>query len=116
MSLLSIFGFPPTFFEKGVLVTSVELNSTALEQGFKQGQQIIAVEGTQIKNLEEFSKALEGKFTGENTKIIFTTKDTEIIYFSDQVPAITVSEVPKTNIKLGLDLAGGSRALIQAEE
>ena len=115
-SLLAIFGMPPTFLEKGVLITSVETNSTAFEQGLRQGQIITNIDGTQIEDLEDFSNAL-GKFSSnENIKLILQTKNSEIILFSNHAPNITVTEIPKTNIKTGLDLAGGSRALVQAED
>ena len=52
-SLLSIFGFPPQFFQKGVLITSVETNSTAFEEGLRQGQIIIGVDGKKIDNLDD---------------------------------------------------------------
>jgi preprotein translocase subunit SecD len=117
LSLLSIFGMPPTFFQKGVLITSVGTNSSAFEQGLRQGQIIIGIDGKTISNLEDFSNALKGKFeSSENTKIIFTTKDSEVILFIDNPPEITVSDIPKTSLKLGLDLAGGSRALIKAQD
>jgi len=48
LCLLSIFGFPPVFFEKGVLITSVEQNSTAFEQGLRQGQIITGIDGNTI--------------------------------------------------------------------
>jgi len=116
-SLLSIFGFPPTFFEKGVLVTSVETNSTAFEQGLRQGQIIVGIDGEKISDIEGFSNALQGKFpSSENVRISFQTKDSEVVLFSKTPPEITVSEIPKTNIKLGLDLQGGARALIQAQD
>ncbi len=114
LSLLSIFGIPS--FEKGVLITSVEANSTAFEQGLRQGQIIMGVDGKQITSIEDFSASMQGKSdSDENIKTVFTTENSEIIFFSNKTPEITVSEIPKTNIKTGLDLAGGSRALVQAE-
>ncbi len=117
LSLLSIFGMPPTFFQKGVLVTSVESNSTAFEQGLRQEQIIVGVDGQEINTMEDFTNAVQGKFnSNKSVKILFQTKDSEIILFSDHAPEIIVSEIPKTNLKMGLDLAGGSRALVQAQE
>ena len=117
LSLLSIFGMPSTLFQEGVLVTSVETNSTASEQRLKQGQIIIEIDGQKITGLEDFSKAMQGKYpSNESVKTIFKTKDSEIIFFSKQAPDITVSEIPKTKIKMGLDLIGGSRALVQAQD
>ena len=115
-SLLSIFGMPPTFFQKGVLITSVETNSTAFEQGLRQGQIIVGVDGQKINTLEDFTNAVKEKFnSNESVKTIFQTTKSEFILFSQQSPGITVSEIPKTNLKLGLDLEGGSRALVQAQ-
>lgn len=117
LSLLSIFGLPPTFFQKGVLVTSVEINSTAFNQGFREGQIITSIDSQKVDSLNDFSNILQGKFiSNESVKTIFIAGNSEIIFFSDQPPKITVSDIPKTNVKLGLDLVGGSRALIQAED
>ena len=116
-SLLSIFGLPPSFLEEGVLVTSVEPNSTAFNQGFRQGQIITSLDGVKIDSVNDFSQALQGRFlSNQSEKATFTLKQGDIIYFSDVLPEITISEIPKTNIKLGLDMAGGSRALVQAED
>ena len=117
LSLISIFGLPPVFLQKGVLVTSVESNSTEFEQGLRKGQIIIAVDGKRIDDLDDFKEVIQGKFiTNESVKTTITTKDTEIIIFSDEAPRVTVSEISKSNIKFGLDLIGGSRAMVQAEE
>ncbi|MCP6719190.1 MAG: PDZ domain-containing protein [Patescibacteria group bacterium] len=115
LSLLAIVPLNP--FQKGVLVTSVEPNSTAFEQGFRKDQIITAIDGVKVETLEDFSELFRKKFiSNQSTKMIFSTRDSEIIYFSDKHPEITVSKIPKTKIKLGLDLVGGARALIQAED
>ena len=117
LSLLSIFSLPPKFLEKGVLVTSVEPNSTALIEGLLRGQIITAIDGQRIENVEDFSQALAGKYTPNQTiKTTIHIQDQEIILFSDHRPKITVSDIPKTNVKTGLDLAGGARALVQAQD
>ena len=117
LSLLSIFGLSLAFFQKGVLITNVNQNSSAFEQGFKQGQIIVGIDDVKITGLEDFSKVVMEKFSSnESRKTIFKMKDSEIIFYSNEVPEIIVSEIPKTNIKLGLDLEGGSRALVQAQE
>lgn len=115
LSLLSIFGV--SSFESGVLITSVEPNSTAFEQGLKQGQIIKEIDGNKIDNLEDFSASLQGKFDyNTSIKTIIKTTEAEVILFSNHPPNITVSEIPKTNLKMGLDLAGGARALVQAQD
>ena len=118
LSVLSILsGSSNSLFQKGVLITSVEFNSTAFDQGFKDGQIITEVDGVKIDNLDDFANSIQGKFdSNESVKIIFKTKDSQIIFFSDHHPEITVSEIPKTAIKLGLDLSGGARALVKAQD
>ncbi|MBU0959660.1 MAG: preprotein translocase subunit SecD [Nanoarchaeota archaeon] len=114
LSLISIFGIPS--FEKGIVVTSIEVNSTAFEQGLRQGQIITAIDDKPVSSLEDYSSIMgEKQFGEQSVKTIFKVQDVEIILFSPHLPNITVAEIPATNLKLGLDLAGGSRALIQAE-
>jgi len=117
LSLLSIFGMPPTFFENGAVIKSVKLNSTAFEQGLKQGQIIISVDGQKISNSDDYLKIISEKFhSDEKEKITITTKGSEFILFSNKAPEIIVSDVSKSNLKLGLDLSGGARALVKAQE
>jgi len=105
------------FFQTGILVTSVDTNSTAYEQGLKQGDIIIKIDGKEIKNLEDYSKIIQEKFNSNKTlKTIIQTKDSEVILFSSNPPQITVSKIPLTNIKTGLDISGGARALIKAQD
>ena len=117
LSLLAVFGSPLNFFQKGVLVTSVEQNSTIFDQGLKKGQIITEIDGQKIESLEDYLKIIQSKFDfNESVKTILKTKDSEIILFSKNPPQITVSEIPKTNIKTGLDISWGSRALVKAQE
>lgn len=116
LSLISIF-ITPNFLQKGVLITSVKPNSTAFEQGLRQGQVIIEIDNHKVISLEDFTSALQGKYNSNaSSKTIFKTPDTEIILYTKEAPDITVSEISKTNIKMGLDLAGGARALVKAED
>jgi preprotein translocase subunit SecD len=119
ISLLSIFissyGF--TLFQKGVLITSVEQNSSAFQYGLRQGQIITAINGKTIANITDYSSYIQEKFPSEDEiKLTITTKESDIIFYSKNAPDITVSHIPKTAIKTGLDLAGGARALVQAQD
>jgi len=118
-SILSIFlsSNGLTVFQKGVLVTSVEQNSTAYEQGFRQGDIITSIDGNLITNVSDFAKYTQEKYPSESeVKTTFKTKYSEIIFFSDSAPDITISKIPKTSLKTGLDLAGGSRAMVKAQD
>ena len=115
LSLLVI--APWKSLEKGVLIKNVETNSSAFNQGLKQGQIISSIDGKKINGIEDFSKIMSEKFvSGESVKTIILTDKGEFILFSDKPPEITVSTIPKSNIKTGLDLSGGSRALVKAQD
>src|SRR3989344_2527450 len=134
LSLISIFGLPPSFLEKGILITSVEQNSSAFEQGLRQGQIITAIDGKSVETIDDFSKIIQEKYLsggspegtaggspesslgGKEIKTIIQTKNSQIIFFSKQAPEITISNIPKTKLKAGLDLSGGARALVQAQD
>jgi len=117
LSLLIIFGLPLTLFQKGVLITSVDNNSTAFQEGLRQGQVITGIDGQQIDSLEDFSRIISQKPYGDgNVKTTIQTTQREFILFSSDSPKITVSKIQKTNIKFGLDLEGGSRALVKAQD
>jgi len=116
-SFIAIFGLPPSFLNHGVLVTNVEKNSTAFEQGFRQNQIITSIDGVETNNFEDYSKLVSEKFSsGKDVHVVFKTKEKEIDYFSNHAPQISVSKIPSTRLKFGLDLAGGARALVTAQD
>jgi preprotein translocase subunit SecD len=115
LSAIAIFGLNP--FQRGVEIISVEQNSSAFEHGLRQGQIITSIDGVTITNVDDFSSIMNKKYSsGNEVKTILTTKNLEVVLFSKDYPEIIVQEIPKTNIKMGLDLAGGSRALVQAQD
>ncbi len=116
-ALISIFYNPNYFMQKGVLITEVEKNSSAFEQGLRAGQIITTIDGQNIETIQDFSKIIQEKISlNEKTKTTITTTKEEYIIYSDKFPKISVIDIPKTNIKTGLDLSGGSRALVKAKE
>src|SRR3989344_5493724 len=108
-SVLSIFNLS-ALFQKGVLITSVDSNSSAFEQGLRQGQIIIGIDGKPIESLDDFSKAFHGKYSSElneSIKTIITTKQSEIILFSKDAPKITVSDLSGNHFML-IEIAGAT--------
>jgi len=137
-SLLAIF---PLSFSDGVEIASVEKDSVAYEQGLRPGQIIRSIDGQLVKSIEDYGNIIESKFpfvegaeedieetlletnaTEKNTtdsnniKLTITTNAGSFILFTNKVPEITVKQIEKTRIKTGLDLSGGARALITAED
>ena len=116
LSLISILGVPLTIFKEGVVITSVVPNSSSFEQGLREGQIITEIDGNKIANIGDFVATMKGKFSSDRgVKMVIKTEQAEVILFSTAAPDITVSDIPKTRIKFGLDLAGGSRGLVKAQ-
>ena len=103
------------FFEKGVLITNVGLNSTAYNQGFRQGQIITSINGESVSSPDNYYKIVQNLFNGKPKHVVFNEHSKEIDYYSAKIPDIVISKIPKTNLKMGLDLSGGSRALVKAK-
>jgi preprotein translocase subunit SecD len=115
-AIISIF-ITPNFMQKGILITNVGQNSSAFEQGLRQGQVITAIDNRQITNIEDYSKIIQEKFpSNEKIKTTITTTTAEYTIYSKEAPDLLVSNLPATNIKTGLDLSGGARALVKAED
>jgi preprotein translocase subunit SecD len=114
VSLISIFSIPPTFMEKGVVIRSVEQNSSLFEQGLRKGIIITALDGKEINSMQDYSSLVS--FSNEK-RMEIKTKDLELIglFSTEDFKAITISEIPGTRLKTGLDLQGGARALVSAD-
>jgi preprotein translocase subunit SecD len=115
-ALISIF-VTPNFLQKGVLVKEVNFNSSAFNEGIKVGEVIVGINGEEVNNLDDFLRLIPEQIpSSEKIKTTITTSTTEYVIFSSEPLGISVSNIPKHNLKLGLDLAGGSRAFIEAED
>jgi len=115
-SLLAIFGMPPSFAQKGVKISSIDQNSSLYNQGMRQNQILTSINNQPIQDIESYTIFISENFPlNQSEKIIFTTNAGEYIIFTNQTPDVIVEKIPKTRIKLGLDLSGGSRALVKAE-
>jgi preprotein translocase subunit SecD len=102
--------------ETGVLVKSVDSESEIFESGLRQGMIITSVNGESVVDRESYANIIDNLFEdGVEKRIDLQTKNLEITLFTNETPEITVSEIPKTKINTGLDLQGGSRALVQAD-
>lgn len=101
--------------ENGVVIKSVEKNSSALEAGIKSGAIILEINNQPVNNLADYSRIVSSLFqNNESQRLTIKTKQEEIIFLASSLD-ITVSELPNSNIKTGLDLSGGARAIVRAE-
>jgi preprotein translocase subunit SecD len=119
LALISIFSIPPVFLEKGVLIKSVQQNSTAYNQGLRQGMVIQEINSQKINSLESYFQTVRDVFDNVNeTKLQINTKNVEVIgvFSQDFFKEVIVDEIPSTRIRTGLDIQGGARALVTAQD
>jgi len=103
--------------ETGVVVSSVGKNSTAFNEGLRQGMVITSINSEVIEDVNSYIKVMgETLPSAEEKKIVITTKDGEIILLTNKTLNITVEDTKPTTIKTGLDLSGGARALIRPDK
>ena len=112
----SLLAIVPLDFTQGIEISSIEQGSIAYEQGLRQGQIITKIDGEFITSLEDYQNIITSKFpSDENQKLTITTKTNEFIMFTNKSPEMSLKLIEKTKIKTGLDLSGGARALVVAE-
>lgn len=115
LALLSIFS-STGYLKKGVLVSSIDSSSDLFVQGMRQGDIIKLIDNQKINSFEDYSKIISDKFAiNQEIKTIIKTENSEYILLSTNLSEIIVKDIPKTNLLLGLDLAGGARALVKAQ-
>jgi len=114
--LLSVMAIKPTF-KDGIVVKSVEKNSSLFNAGLRNGEVIVSINDNVIKTKEDYSSVIEKIFIDDSErKLDIKTEKNEYIVLINQTPRITVENIPRTKIQTGLDLRGGARALVQPDE
>ncbi len=112
--LLALLMMSPNF-EKGVIIKSVDKNSTAFEQGLRQGMIIKELNSQPVNSYEDYTRLIvEESPTIENlTKYELITDKGSFVFLQEGSLEITVDSIPRTKIKTGLDLSGGARAIVR---
>jgi len=112
---LSLLAISPSL-ETGVVVESVDRNSSVFDAGLRGGAVIKAVNGEEVTDVDSYGAIINDLFVNEaEVRLDITTKDAEFTILTTEAPKITVRNVPRTNIQTGLDLRGGSRAIVRPE-
>ena len=114
--LLSLLAIRPSF-DSGALVKSVQINSEIYTQGLRSGEIIKDINGNTILDKADYTSVVDGIFNNSisQQKVEIKTDKNDYILYLNQSPEITVDNIPRTKIKMGLDLQGGARALVQSE-
>jgi len=122
--IAATFAINPTgYFKQGVIVKDIDQNSSAALAGIAKGDIITEINNEKIKNLDDYN-SIAGKIE-PNTKVTIKTGENSLFYIKEkgEYPfivnntdlGIVVSAIPKTNVKMGLEMQGGSRALVKPE-
>jgi len=102
---------------EGVVIKSVGIDSNLLDQGMETGEILVSVNGEKITSLENYFSIINSLLPAEgNQRISLQTNKKEYILFTNESLPITIEELTKTNIKTGLDISGGARALVKPEQ
>ncbi|MDO8480429.1 MAG: hypothetical protein Q7S65_01285 [Nanoarchaeota archaeon] len=123
--LLAIVAIHPNPFNNGAAIRNVAANSSASFAGMESPKPqappmsrevITAMNNLPIRNLDDYDTFIEN--LPANTSIsILTNKGAYTLRIEDPNNlGLTVYEAPKTNVRKGLDLQGGTRVLLQPKE
>ncbi len=107
-------------YESKVLDFSLDENNTitfssgdSADAGLKEGMKILEINNYSLENytFSEIRDSIEPK-----QRIEIITNQGDYIFLTGENLGISVTSVSKTNLKTGLDIQGGARALIKAEK
>lgn len=111
----ALFLAPWMAFEKGVMISSVEKNSSEFNAGLRAGMIISEINGNSIASMADYSSYASTFIVNatDGVKMTIVADDSEFIFLKNGSLGLTVSEIPKSKLKTGLDLSGGARALVK---
>jgi len=123
--LLALVAMHPNPFAEGVAIRNVKMNSSAAEAGIESPkptaspmskERIISINSRPIEDIGDYY-AFENILEENRTVHVKTNKDLyRLETKSNESLGFSVYDAPKTNIRKGLDLQGGTRVLLQPEE
>src|SRR3990167_875642 len=98
---LALLAISPNF-KKGIVIESVEKNSSAFDEGLRAGMIILAVNDAPIKTFEDYTGEIESVLeqTGDKKKIIIQTEEDSFILFTNHSPDITVAPIDRKSTRL----------------
>jgi len=94
-----------------VVDENLTILSSELNTGLNYGETIVSINGNIVSDSEELREIVNELLPKEKVEI--TTDVTTVAYLGRGSPQITIAEMGTSNIKLGLDLKGGTRVMLQ---
>jgi len=115
--VLALLAINPQPYATGVEIRYVD--EITAENGLSPGLIAYSVNGKEIESISHFDKLIteesKNKLFNGSAKLEIETNEGNFAFLVKEAPNIIVRAAPKSNIKLGLDLAGGTRVLLQPE-
>jgi len=103
--------------QSGVTIESIGRNSTAFEAGLRSGMVIESINNQNVRDVEDYTGIMKNiDYSGDSIRMNFITDQGEFIFLADEDLDITVKNIPPTALMTGLDLSGGSRALVEPKD
>lgn len=117
--LFAVIALSPNPFAKGVEIQSIDSDSTASTSGLEAGMTLKSISGATIKNQEDFASVISSIKAGDIVEV-GTNKGT-FKFLAEEINGtidlgLSVGEVKTSKLKLGIDIAGGVRALLKPAE
>jgi preprotein translocase subunit SecD len=113
LSLLFI--SPWNYFKEGVEIKSLESNSPEFFSGLRTGMLIKTINSQEIKSLSDYAYVVSSEEFKKSDKVVVDTNSGLFVFLKNDTLKFTVGNIQKTKLKTGLDLSGGARALLRAE-
>lgn len=114
--ICSLIAIQPSF-SHDVLITGVDRDSVWYREGVREGQVLTSIGSIPITTSTEYQTALAAyPVTAEPRRVDIVTEEGAFIVYTNESLSFGVKAAPRTRLHLGLDLAGGARALVQPAE
>ena len=113
-----------TFNTKGVIINSVELNSSTYNSGIRSPdpsiaptsrEKILLINEKEINNLDDYTK-LNSNILLNSSVRLKTDKSTYIFIKDSDTLGLNIGNIPSSNLRKGLDLQGGTRVVLRPSE
>src|SRR3989344_4575085 len=108
---LALLAISPNF-KKGIVIESVEKNSSAFDEGLRAGMIILAVNDAPIKTFEDYTGEIESVLeqTGDKKKIIIQTEEDVIAIMNERLNVYGIKDIAIRPVK---DLNGDNFILVE---
>ena len=114
---------PAVMIGGGVSIKSVQFNSAAMEAGISNPSETVqpihyevisSVNGIEVNTVEDYHSIMNSM--PENISMLIITNQGQYSVVNNGNIGLTIIERPRNNLRLGLDLSGGTRVLLTPEE